>query len=63
MQYLQTQDYITLKEYAKVADIPISLASRTLVRLVLANVLDIRPAEVADQYIIKPQEAPKSLFY
>jgi predicted HTH transcriptional regulator len=56
MQYLQDNPFITLKEYAKVADIPLSLASRTLIRLVLANVLDIQPAEGGDHYTLKPQD-------
>ncbi len=56
MQYLQEHPFITLKEYVKIANIPPFIASRTLIKLVLANVLDIQPAEIADQYILKPQE-------
>lgn len=63
MQYLQAHEHITVKEYAKVAEIPLSLASRTLVRLVLANVLDIRPVEIADHYILKPLEGFAELGY
>lgn len=63
MQYLQDHDHITVKEYSKIAEIPLSLASKTLVRLVLANVLDIEPAEGADHYILKPLEEPAGLFY
>ncbi len=56
MQYLQEHNFITLAVFAKTANIPLHLASRTLIRLVLANVLDIEPAEGADHYVLKPQE-------
>lgn len=56
MQYLQEHTTITLAEFARTANIPLHTASRTLIRLVLANVLDIQPAEGADQYVLKPQE-------
>ncbi|MGY6560151.1 MAG: AlbA family DNA-binding domain-containing protein [Nitritalea sp.] len=45
MQLLQEKEQITLQEYARAAELPIFLASRTLVRLVLANVLEILPRE------------------
>ena len=56
MQYLQEHSAITIKELARTANIPLAVASRTLVKLVLANVLDIKPAEGADLYVLKPQE-------
>ncbi|EMR02343.1 AlbA family DNA-binding domain-containing protein [Cesiribacter andamanensis] len=56
MQYLQEHPFITLRTYAKTAGIPLSLASRTLVRLVLANVLDIEAAENEDRFSAKYPE-------
>jgi predicted HTH transcriptional regulator len=62
MQYLQEHPFITIKEYVKIADIPPFIASKTLVRLVLANVLDIQPAEGADHFTLKPQDEPLGYF-
>lgn len=56
MQYLQEHPYITLRTYAIIANIPLPVASRTLVRLVLANVLDIQAAEGEDLFVLR-QEA------
>ena len=53
MKALATQPYITLKEYMAMARIPVYIASRTLVKLVLANVLEIIPQESEDKFITK----------
>ncbi len=50
---LEQQQSITLSEYMKLAKIPVYLASRTLVRLVLANVLEVIPKEYGDVFIMK----------
>lgn len=63
MQYLQEHSAITVKEFAGTANIPLPVASRTLVKLVLANVLDIQPAEGADLYVLKPQEESMPFAY
>ena len=44
---------ITLKEFSKLAKIPHFLASKTLVRLVTANVLAIHPQESEDYFTVK----------
>ncbi len=51
LTYLAENKKITLPEFAKIAKIPLWLASRTLVLLVLANVLKIQPNELIDYYI------------
>lgn len=51
LTYLAENKKITLPEFAKIANIPLWLASRTLVLLVLANVLKIQPNELTDYYI------------
>lgn len=53
LKALDEQKQITVKEYAKIARIPKFLASRTLVRLVLANVLSIHPQESEDYFTLK----------
>jgi hypothetical protein len=53
MQALAEKGVLTLKEYASRAKLPRFLASKTLVRLVLANVLEIIPQEIEDQYRLK----------
>lgn len=50
---MQDTGKITLKEYAKLAKLPKFIASKTLVRLVLANVLVIHPQEVDDFFTLK----------
>ena len=50
LNYLEKHDYITLTSYAKIAGINPYLASRTLVTLVLAKVLQIIPREGEDWY-------------
>jgi len=50
MKYLEKHDFITLKSFAKLADIRPYLASRTLINLVLAKVIQIIPREGEDWY-------------
>lgn len=50
MQYLETHGSVTVDEFAKAGEIPRFVASRTLVHLVRANVLEVEPGEVADYY-------------
>jgi predicted HTH transcriptional regulator len=54
MQFLGEQEFITLTEFAEVAHISSGVASRTLVILVLANVLELIPREGQDLYRMKP---------
>ncbi|MEO0333532.1 MAG: ATP-binding protein, partial [Bacteroidota bacterium] len=51
MQYLEQHRKITLREFSTFAQLPRRVASRTLVRLVLANVLTIVPKEKEDVFI------------
>ncbi|GMQ26510.1 hypothetical protein Aoki45_31920 [Algoriphagus sp. oki45] len=53
MKALGENGKITLKEYSRLARIPIFLASKTLVRLVTANVLQIHPQESEDYFTLK----------
>lgn len=53
MQYLEEHDSIQLQELRQIANIPKFVASRTLIRLVLANVLDVKPSGTGDLYYIK----------
>lgn len=50
---LNDKGKITLKEFQNLAKLPRFLASKTLVRLVLANVIRIVPQEIEDFYILK----------
>jgi len=53
MKELAVRSHITLKEYMVMAKIPVYIASRTLVKLVLANVIDVIPQESEDRFIPK----------
>lgn len=53
MRHLASNERISVKEFAKIAAIPIYMASKTLVRLVVANVLQLHPQEVEDYFTIK----------
>lgn len=53
MKFLAVQERITLKEFAKTARIPFFMASKTLVRLVAANVLLLHPQEGEDYFTLK----------
>lgn len=50
MKYLAESPSITIDEFVQVARIPQWVASKTLITLVLANVLTIRPDEAGDKY-------------
>jgi predicted HTH transcriptional regulator len=50
MKLLDERQYITLLDFSKAAKISKFVASRTLIQLVLANVLDILPKEGEDHY-------------
>lgn len=50
---LENQPTITLKEYMQLAKLPVYVASRSLVKLVLANVLQVIPQESEDIFIRK----------
>jgi len=53
INYLHTNEKITLVDFATLAKLPIWLASRKLVLLVLCNVLRIEPNENLDIYRLK----------
>ncbi len=53
MQYLDLHPFITLLEFIRVANIPSTMASRTLILLVLANVIRVLPREGEDHYFLK----------
>ncbi|GHB30044.1 AlbA family DNA-binding domain-containing protein [Mongoliitalea lutea] len=52
MKALGEQEKITLREFQRIAKLPKFLASKTLVRLVLANVLKIQPQEREDYFVL-----------
>jgi predicted HTH transcriptional regulator len=51
MQYLAFNQSITVEKFAEIAQLQRKVASRTLVVLVLANVLKIKPNEIADVFV------------
>lgn len=53
MKALEENERITVKEYQKLAKLPRFVASKTLIRLVLANVIEIIPQENEDYFILK----------
>lgn len=53
MKALAENGKITVKEFQQLANLPRFLASRTLVKLVLANVINIVPQEKEDYYCSK----------
>lgn len=53
MKALANQPYITLKEFMNMARIPVYIASKTLVKLVIANVLEVMPQESGDRFKTK----------
>lgn len=52
MEYLYENKFITLAQFQRIASISKKQASRTLVHLVLANILDIVPEEKGDKYFL-----------
>jgi predicted HTH transcriptional regulator len=53
MKALEESGKITMKEFSKAANLPRFMASKTLVKLVLANVLQIHPQETEDFFTLK----------
>ncbi|KEO72087.1 AlbA family DNA-binding domain-containing protein [Anditalea andensis] len=53
MKALTDQPNITLNQFAQIANLSRYMASRTLIKLVLANVLKIVPREMEDLYALK----------
>ena len=53
MQALEENSSITVKEFMRLAKIPIFIASKTLIKLVLANVLQVIPKENEDLFVMK----------
>jgi hypothetical protein len=53
MEYLRNTPTITLEEFATLNKLPLWIASRKLVLLVLTQVLTIIPGESFDQYSLK----------
>ncbi|ELR68139.1 putative ATP-dependent DNA helicase [Fulvivirga imtechensis AK7] len=53
IDYLDKHRYITLPQFKELAGLTTYMASRTLVLLVLANVLKIEPSDKNDKYMIK----------
>tara|TARA_R110001599_G_scaffold100004_5_gene256134 strand:+ start:21079 stop:21735 length:657 start_codon:yes stop_codon:yes gene_type:complete len=53
MELLEHNQTVTLMEYAEAVSLSKFIASRTLIKLVLANVLDIQPEEGQDLYFRK----------
>lgn len=53
MQLLEKRQFISLEEFSAQANISKYIASKTLVKLVLANVLDIKASHEGDQFFIK----------
>jgi hypothetical protein len=53
MKTLEERGKITLKEFSKVAKLPHFLSSKTLVKLTLANVIQIHPQESEDYFTLK----------
>lgn len=52
MQHLDQHQSVTVDTFASIADIPRNMASKTLVLLVLANVLEVHPDEMVDHFTI-----------
>ena len=51
----ENHGHITLSNFAGEANISNFIAARVLIRLVLANVLDIKPRPIEDHYILKKE--------
>ncbi|MFT4032613.1 MAG: ATP-binding protein [Siphonobacter sp.] len=52
MKYLGENPAITVGHFSQLAHIPMWMASKTLITLTLANVLRVKPDEVADQFVM-----------
>ncbi len=55
LKALEEKGSLTVREYSRLAKIPRFLASRTLIRLTLANVLEIHPEESEDFFTLKEE--------
>ncbi len=55
MEYLDEYQSISVEKYQRIARLPRFIASKTLVRLVLANVLVIKVGELEDTFHVKLQ--------
>lgn len=55
MRMLDERKEVTLEEFSKEAKIPKFIASKTLVKLVLANLLDIAPSPIGDRFFAKSE--------
>ncbi|PRY85901.1 AlbA family DNA-binding domain-containing protein [Mongoliibacter ruber] len=53
MRELAEEGKVTVKQFQKLAKLPRYVASKTLVRLVLANVIKIVPQEIEDYFTLK----------
>lgn len=53
LQRLNEVDQISLKDFCDLVQIPKFIASRTLIKLVLANVIDVIPNPKGDLYILR----------
>lgn len=53
LQRLNEVDQISLKDFCDLVNIPKFIASRTLIKLVLANVLDVIPNPKGDLYVLR----------
>lgn len=53
MKTLEEKGKITLKEFSKAANLPYFISSKTLVKLTLANVIQIHPQESEDYFTLK----------
>lgn len=56
MLHLEDHDDISIQQFSQIAAIPKFVAARTLVRLVLANLLDVLPTGSCDLYRLKDAE-------
>lgn len=56
MQMLDESSFTTVLEFSEKAAIPKLMASKTLVKLVLANLLDIQPSSQGDEFFIKTEK-------
>lgn len=56
MQILDESSFTTVLEFAEKAAIPKLMASKTLVKLVLANLIDIQPSPQGDRFFIKTEK-------
>lgn len=61
MQFLEENDSITLEQFSRIAKINRYIASKTLILLVLANVLQIIPREEKDVFVLREDTMKRTL--